>query len=173
MADQQKYSLNNGTYVLPEYDGSSAARKLQRPNQLPEERKQTVHTKTVKAKLVVAPFAVVGVVAVLMLMLMVLMGYVRLYETKSATGELNSQIATATEESSRLRSQYESLVDFDQIDLYATSHGMRKPTGAQTVYVNVPHEDVAQIRIAEESNVFQKAWHAIRDGFRELAEYLQ
>lgn len=173
MAEQQKYSMKNGTYVLPKYDGSNAARELQQPSNLPEERKQPVRTKKVKAKLAVAPFAVIGVMVVLMLALMVVMGYVRLYEAKSVTGDLNDKIATTTEENSRLRSQYESLVDFDQIELYATSHGMQKPTGAQTVYVNVPHQDVAQIRIAEESGLLEKAWSAIRDGFCELMEYLQ
>lgn len=173
MAEQQKYSIKNGKYTLPEFDGSNAARELQRPSNLPEERKQPVRTKKVKAKLAVAPFAVAGIMLVLMLAVMVVMGYVRLYEAKSVTGNLNDQISEATEESSRLRSQYESLVDFDQIELYATSHGMKKPTSAQTVYVNVPHQDMAQIRIAEESNLLEKAWSAIRDGFCALMEYLQ
>ncbi len=174
MAEQKRhYYVKNGTYILPEYDASSAARELQRPHRLPEEKKQPiVETKTVKAKLVVKPLAVLGAVVVLALVLMVVLAYVRLYEAKSATGEINKKIAVATQENSRLRSQYESMVDFDQINVYATSHGMRKPTTAQTVYVNVPHRDTAQIRIVEESSVFQKAWHAIRDGFRDLMEYL-
>lgn len=173
MAEQKRNYLKNNTYILPEYDTSSAARELQRPRRLPEEKKQPiVETKTVKAKLVIKPAAVLGTVVVLALMLMVVMAYVRLYDVKSATGEINKEIAVATQENSRLRSQYESMVDFDQINAYATSHGMRKPTTAQTVYVNVPHQDTAQIRIAEESSMLQKAWHAIRDGFRDLMEYM-
>ncbi len=169
MAEPQKYRIS---YTLPEYDGTSAARELPNSDNLPKERPR-VRTKTVKAKVVVAPFAIVGIAAALMLLLMVIMGYVRLYEAESAKGELEDQLTAASQENSRLRSQYESLLDYDQIDNYATSHGMQKPTSWQTVYVNVPHPDVGQIRIAEESNIFEKAWAALCDSFDELMEYLQ
>lgn len=166
MANMEQRIMMNGTY-----GASSAARELNIPSRLPEQKKEKLPATKVKAKVRIQPFTIVGVLFAVTLMLAVVMGNVRLYEAKSANGRLTDSIQNATAENSRLRSQYESLVDFDQIDLYAISHGMKKSTSAQTVYVSVPSADNAQIRIAEESSMFEKAWTAVVEGFHELVSY--
>lgn len=178
MAETKKriYATNGAAaydvYAMPEYDPSSAARKLRRPAELPREDAGAVREKKVRAKVLVAPFTVVGVAAVVLLLVMVIVGYVRLYEAKSAGGELDGQLSLAQEENARLMAQYENLINFDQIDTYAASHGMQKPNSAQMVYVNIPHGDVAQIHVNEEAGILERAWSAVCDGFAGLVEYL-
>lgn len=178
MAEMKKhtYSTNGAAaydiYSMPGYESSSAARKLPQPYELPEERPAHIREKKVKARLAVTPFTIIGVAAVAMLLLMVVYGYVRLYEAKSVSGELDNTLSAATEENTRLQAEYDGLVDYDMIDAYALAHGMQQPTSAQTVYVSVQKADVAQIENTKEPGIFSKAWSAFRESFTGLMEYI-
>lgn len=178
MAESKKriYATNGAAaydvYAMPEYNPDSAARKLRKPAELPQQNTKQAREKKVRAKVLVAPFTIVGVAAVALLLIMVVVGYVRLYEAKSVGGELESQLSLAKEENARLMAQYENLIDYDGVDTYAAAHGMQKPTSTQVIYVNIPHADVAQIKTAEGEGIFQRAWSALRDGFAGLMEYL-
>lgn len=157
-------------YSLPEYD-SNAARKL-KPAQLPHEHNKQQHEKQVKAKVQITPFTIVGIAAVVLVLVMVMVGYVRLYEAKSASSDLTAKLSEAREENIRLRSQHDNIVGYDDVALYASSHGMQQPTHSQTVYVSVPQKDVAVIETYQEQNIFEQAWQTLREGFTGVLEYL-
>ncbi|MCQ2418289.1 MAG: hypothetical protein MJ085_00755 [Clostridia bacterium] len=157
-------------YSLPEFD-SNAARKV-KPAQLPHEHNKAQREKSVKAKIQVTPFTVVGIAAVVLAAVMVMLGYVRLYEAKNLSGELNSKLTAVKTENVRLRAQYDNIVGYDDVALYATSHGMRQPTSNQTVYVSVPQKDVAVIETYQKQGLLSQAWDTFRDGFKSVVEYL-
>ena len=150
---------------------SNAVRKADLPQELPRERTAPVKKKKVKAKAAVAPFAVVGSLVVACLLIMVVYGYVQLYDATSQVGALNSQLTQVQEENAKLRSSYESSINLTKIEEQAQSYGMRQPTSNQKVYLNISGTDKAEVLQVEKENAFQKVWQAIRDSFTGLVEY--
>lgn len=173
--ERRKLYQTNGAaaydiYAMPEYD-SNAARK-RAPLELPKEKAGRQAEQKVKAKLHITPFTIVGVAAVVLVLAMVMVGYVRLYEAKNLTSDLKAELSAAKQEHVRLSSQHDNLVDYDDVALYAASHGMQQPTHSQTVYVSVPQKDVAVIESYDQRNILEQAWQTLRDGFSGVVEYL-
>ena len=146
---------------------------LERPSNLPEERKEPQKQKVEKAKLVIAPFAAVGMLVVVALLAMVVYGYVQYYEASSRVGELNSQLTHELQENTKLRSSYESKIDLKQIEVQARELGMRQPTARQTVYLNIPGADHTEVLEVDNRSFLQKTWDAIRDSFTGIVEYFR
>ena len=96
----------------------------------------------------------------------------RLYETKSEVGELQSELSTLSEQKARLQSQYEGALDLEKVEKRAKELNMRKPGPSQIVYVQVQAEDTAEVYTApKEQNIFQRAFTALRNVFTDAVEY--
>lgn len=168
MADKKRYNGMNTT----SYDYySSAARKLDLPQELPEERVRHSKQPKQKAKLEVAPFTVVGVLVAVFLMAMVIYGYVQLYEATSRVGELNDQVTALQIENGKLRSNYESSIDLNLIELQAKQLGMKMPASNQQVYLNISNTDCGEVIAVDESNILEQTWEAVSQSFKGLWEY--
>lgn len=147
----------------------SAAVRL--PQQLPEERPAQQPAKLPRAKTVIAPFALIGALAALFLLVMVIQAHVRLYEVRSRQGELDRQEAQLDEEISRLQAEYNSKIDLQKIETEAKALGMRQPTANQKIYLELAGADSAEVLSVEEKGFFGKLWDAIKDGVSGVAEY--
>ena len=168
MADRKHDYNFNGSAA---YDYRSNAVPKPRPAVLPEE-KPVQHTKKLpKAKPVIAPLAVLGIVAAALLLLMVVYSYVQLYETKGRVDELSSQLTEARANTAKLRSTYESRIDLAAIEARAKELGMTLPSSRQTVYLNVAGADHAEVLQVDERSYFEKAWDALTGSFHGMLEY--
>lgn len=171
MADRQEKYRNtyaaNGSAAYDVYT-QNGARRLR---ELPQEKKKPERLQRVKGRLAISPAAAIGGVLTAVMMVMVIFGYVRLYEAKSQLGAARSEVEMLQESNSKLRSVYESGIDLNAIEQRALELGMQKPTVNQVVYVDVAVPDHAQITVHEKTNWLQDAVHAIQDGFRSLVEY--
>lgn len=151
----------------------STARPLppERPKPRPKHRarKQPV----VRQKMAVAPFALVGVAAALMMLVLVIFGYAQVYESASRLGEMEDTVAELQEENQKLQNQYDSSIHLDQIEARAKELGMQLPTDKQTIVLHIPAEDTAVIAPKASSNPFQAAWQAIVETVQGLLEYLR
>lgn len=170
MADKKRY-YDNGATVYDYY--SSAARSLTLPQELPEEHVEPARKKKVKvkAKTVVAPFALVGAIVALSLLVMMVFGYVQLYEARVRVGELNDQLTELQVENGKLRSGYESGIDLTLIELQAKQLGMKMPSSDQEVYLNISNTDCGEVIAVQNPNIFRQTWNAIESSFTGILEY--
>ena len=142
------------------------------PVELPEEREAPARVRRVRATPHVSPFAVVGMAVTAFLAVLVIFGYVRLYEADSAVADLQDRLFALETEQARLESSYESKIDLAEVEARAEELGMSKPKSSQTVYLSLNSEDRAVVTPAEKSNFFVTIYRAIRDSIQGFVEYL-
>ena len=157
-------------YRYNDYNGS-AAPEIQHPG-LPEEQHIPQRTRRVKAKTAVAPFAVVGLMVAACMLILVVFGYVQLYEATEHVSNLKSELVSLQEDQAVLQSLYEGSIDLNYIETRAAELGLMTPNRAQTVYVNLSGTDRAEIFESQHLNLFQSIVQAIENSVAGLVEYL-
>lgn len=171
------YQLYNGSAAYDLYQNEtyeyygSAAPEIQHPG-LPEERILPEKRQRVKVKAAIAPFGLVGLMVVACMLILVVFGYVQLYEATERVSDLKSDLNALQQEQVILESLYESSIDLDYIELRAAELGLSVPTRDQTVYLNLTGSDRAEIYTVEKSNLFQRIIQAIESSASGLVEYL-
>ena len=165
------YQLYNGSaaYDLNRY--STAAPEIQSPG-LPEERQLPKRQKRVKVKAAVAPTALVGMMVVTCMLILVIFGYVQLYEATERVSGLESELSSLMQQQVILESLYEGGIDLDYIETRATELGLSVPSKDQTVYLNLSGSDKAEIYTAENVSFFQRVIQALQSSAEGLVEYL-
>jgi len=164
--------MTNGAaaYDLRARRGTEAP-KIDRPK-LPEEKKRPQKPVRVKAKTMVSPVAVLGMTMVVFLLILVIFGYVRLYEATSELGRLQSKLDSVQQENQTLRSQYEGKIDLAEIEERAIHEvGMVQPTNSQNVYLNLSGTDRAEITQEEETGFFGTLVEACSSGIDDIMSY--
>ena len=159
--DLNRYQNHNG----------SAAPEIQHPG-LPEEHYVPQRQRRVKAKTAVAPFAVAGLMVAVCMMILVVFGYVQLYEATGNVAGLERELASLQADQAILESLYEGSIDLDHIEERASELGLSTPNREQTVYVNLSGSDRAEIYEVEHVNLFQRIIRAIQSSAGGLVEYL-
>ena len=166
-ADNRRYSANgaaaydvySGAYAYNErYDGSA----LRRPERqhLPEERPVPRRQERVKVK------------TALMLVL-VIFGYVQLFEATTKVGALESQLKTLTQQQTLLESKYESKIDLKVVRERAEKLGMSMPKEEQVVYIRLAGTDRAEIYEEEKTNIVGEIVQAVQESISNLIAYLR
>ena len=164
-------SYQNGSAARA-LDYGTAAPQIHRPQGLPKEVVLPQQQRRVKVKTAVAPFGVIGLAVVVCLMVLVVFGYVQLYEATERVSDIEYQIAELQEENRILESLYESAIDLEHIELRAAELGMAQPTESQKVYVNLSGADHAEIYARDNSSWFARMFRAIESSASGLVEYL-
>lgn len=166
-----KRYYENGSAAYDIY--SSAVKPLSLPQELPEERVEPARKRKVKvkAKVAIAPFALVGAIVALSLLVMVVFGYVQLYEAAGRVGELNDELTALQVENGKLRSGYESGIDLMLIELEAKQLGMKMPSSNQEIYLNISNTDRGEVIAVEDPNVLEQTWNAVKNSFTGIMEY--
>jgi len=166
------YQLYNGSaaYDLNRYSGT-AAPEIQSPG-LPEERQLPRKQQRVKVKAAVAPTALLGMMVVTCMLILVIFGYVQLYEATERVSSLESELSSLMQQQVILESLYEGGIDLDYIEERAAELGLSVPSKDQTVYLNLSGTDKAEIYTAEDANFIQRVIQAIRSSASGLVEYL-
>ncbi len=165
--------------ILYGYDGMAAydiyrnqtAPQIQRP-ELPDEQIRPVKKKKIRAKTVVSPFAFLGMTAAACMLVLVIFGYVQLYEATSQVGALQTQLDNLVEEQTSLQSTYEGKIDLANIEQRAAELGMSQPGTGQLIYLNLTGSDKAEIFTEEKHNIVQEVIQAIKNSVSDLVAYL-
>lgn len=144
-----------------------------RPERKPSSKPKTRKQPTPHQKMVVAPFALAGIVVALMMLVLVLFGYAQVYESASVLGDMEDRVESLQEENDRLRNQYDSSIDLESIETRARELGMQQPTARQTITVSVPAEDVVVVNAKSSNNPIKAAWDAIVETAEDLLAYLR
>lgn len=147
-----------------------------RPLETPERRQAPVRRpkpKTVHVKMAVAPLTVLGMMAAAMMLVLVLFGYVQIYESSSRVAAMEAQVQALQEEGDKLRDQYNRGFDLEEIESRARALGMQRASDKQKITLNIPVQDVTVISEETAENPVEAACRAIVETAKSLLEYLR
>lgn len=162
------------------YLTSTAVPKPQH-RELPEERpavREWKPQKAVRTKPQIHPissgFTVVGLLTAAFLIMLVISGYVQLYEATSEVADLNDELEAVQQEQATLQSQYESKIDLEYVEQVATTQlGMLQPAPNQVVYLDLCEPDHAEIVKTEQTERSASIFSALRDGVTGMIGYFR
>ena len=175
-----------GTYgsvaYAPAYDGTAVRlprreeefQRQPRPRQRERvERRALTRTQVqVREAGQVAPFAVVGFLAVAVFAAMLLLSYVQYTVLNGEMASLNSEVSTLMAENATLSAQYEKVFDMETIQ-QAVGDTMSRPGSDQVVYVDLSQEDSVVVFRDEEESGLMGALRAVGQTLGEMIEYFR
>ena len=155
MANERRttqYRTNGNAAYQPEYSGNTVRRSarpdprrqepVRRPRVQPRTQPVSRPSVEVRKQSAVAPFAIVGFIAVALCALMLVMTSARLAVVKNETVELRSTLSELKGEEQVLLAQYELAFDLAAIKEGFTSNGsMVEANSGQTVYLDLSEGD--------------------------------
>ena len=175
MADRRTQYHTNGAaaYDVYAWNQSTAPQRRPEPQHLPEERPLPQKRQRVKARTALAPFTVVGMLAVACMLVLVVFGYVQLFEATSEVSKLENQLSALQSQQTQLQSRYEARIDLDAISAEAGTLGLSKPSQEQIVYLDLSGADRAEIYQEEKTSVVSEILSAMEQSVSGLIAYLR
>ena len=155
MANERRatqYRTYGSAAYQPEYEGNTVRRGGQRTRRYEEPvRRPRVQPRTqpvtrpdveVRRQSAVAPFAIVGFLAVALCALLLVMTSARLAVVKDETVDLRSTLTELQKEEKMLMAQYELAFDLAEVeDMFVADGSMVKAGAGQTVYLDLSEGD--------------------------------
>ena len=111
--------------------------------------------------------------AVACLLVLVVFGYVQLFEATSEVSKLENQLSALQSQQTQLQSRYEARIDLDAIETAAGDLGLTKPSQEQIVYLDLSGADRAEIYQEEKTSVFSEIVSAMEQSVSGLIAYLR
>ena len=119
----------------------------------------------------VAPLAVVGFAAVVVLAVLVLVDSRELMGVPAEAVELRAQLSTLETENVTLTAQYEQMFDRATVKEAAEAAGMAKPSSSQIYYIDLSEGDSAVVYRKEEPSVLSRLLASVNHGVYAVVEY--
>ena len=174
-AERNPYYSTNGAAA---YDVYSVENTLRQPvreperHELPQERELPQKRQRVRARTAVAPFTILGAAISACMMILVIFGYVQLFEASSNVSRLETQLANLKEQQLMLQSKYDAKIDLNAAEEYAAEIGLTRCQPEQIVYVSFSGDDQAEIYTQQRTSVFGEILDAMQQSILGLIEYL-
>ena len=105
-------------------------------------------------------------------MILVIFGYVQLFEASRNVSRLETQLANLKEQQLMLQSKYDAKIDLTAAEEYAAEIGLTKCQPEQIVYVSFSGNDQAEIYTQQRTSVFGEILDAMQQSILGLIEYL-
>lgn len=176
------YDAYGSVAYAPIYDGSAVRiprrdEELQttpRPqhNQRVRQEKLTRTQVQVREAGEIAPFAVVGFLAVAVLAALLLLSYTQSTVLNAQVVSLRSQLNGLETEHATLSAQYERVFDMETIEA-AVGESMIRPTKDQAVYIDLSEPDTVVVYDKAEENVVVTALQNMGQTLGEMIEYFR
>ena len=173
-AERNPYYSTNGAAAYDVYSQNTVRQPVREPQrrELPQEQPLPRKQQRVRARTAVAPFTIFGAAIAACMMLLVIFGYVQLFEASSRVSRLESQLKSLQAEQLLLQSKYEGKIDLAAIEEKATEMGLKKPSQEQIVYVNLAGTDQAEIYQTQKSSLLGEIISAVEQSVADLIAYL-
>ena len=186
MATRRRFTTRYDSYgsvaYAPVYEGNAvrAPRREEeyQPSPQPRRREQT-HRRAVERTQVevrqagaVAPFAVVGFLAVAIFAALLLVSHAQSTVLNAEVVELRSQLSALETEHAKLSAQYEQVFDMEKIQA-AVGDTMVRPTNSQAVYLDLSEPDTVVVYDNLKNNKLFSAVAGIGETLGELIEYFR
>lgn len=173
-AEQKQYYRTSGAAAYDVYaTRNNTAQPLPRPQGLPEERPLPQRAQRVRVKTAVAPLTLFGMVTVVCMLVLVIFGYVQLFEATDKVSRLETKLANLQQTQAVLESKYEGRIDLQQIEAQAGAMGLKLPSAEQTVYLDLSGADRAEIFHEEKSSLLGEIIAAMEQSVSDLIAYLR
>ena len=169
MAAEYSQMMSNSGAAYDLYQNAAPQRL---PQGLPEELPRPLQTRRVKAKPAFAPFTFFGGIAVVCMMILVIFGYVQLYEASTQAARLSTELSSLQKTQAQLLSKYESHINLPEIEKRASELGLSTPRQEQIVYINLCGEDSAEIFHEKKTGALTEVVQAVEQSVAELIAYL-
>lgn len=175
------YSTYGSVAYAPAYEEGNAVRSPRREEELrrapvPQPKRQVRrHERTrvqVRQAGQIAPFAVVGFVAVAVFAVMLITSYTQLAVANDQMVTLRDQLDELKSENVKLSAQYEKVFDMPTIQA-AVGETMVQPTNDQVVYIDLSEPDTVTVHQAGRSGGFGDLIRGIGDLFGGIIEYFR
>ena len=101
------------------------------------------------------------------------MGYVRLTEVSADITQIKTEMSKLEEQHVALLTQYEKTFDLATVKRVAEEVGMRKPTGGQIEYLELPAADSAVVYRSDAGTALESILTAISDAAKTVVEYFR
>ena len=148
------YNTYGSVAYAPTYDGSAVRapgrEEVYQPVPRPKQREQTRRKALVRTRVQVreagqvAPFAVVGFLAVAAFAIMLVMSYAQLTVANGEMVSLRNELSDLQSENAVLTAQYEKVFDMDTLEA-AVGDTMVRPTGDQIIYIDLSEPDTVTV----------------------------
>lgn len=176
------YHTYGSVAYAPAYDGS-AVRVPRREEELqqaprPKQREHIRREELTRAQVQVreagqvAPFAVVGFLAVAVFAALLLLSYVQYTVLSSEMVSLRSQMTDLQTENATLSAQYEKVFDMETIQA-AVGDTMVRPSSDQVVYIDLSEPDTVTVYGEEAETGIVGALKGLGTIFGEMIEYFR
>ena len=115
-AERNPYYGTNGAAAYDVYSANTVRQPVREPErrELPQEAPQK--RQRVRARTAIAPFTILGAAITACMMILVIFGYVQLFEASSRVSRLESRLQSLQEEQLLLQSKYEGKIDLAAIE---------------------------------------------------------
>ena len=175
------YNTYGSVAYAPTYDGSAvrAPRREEEPRRAPAPQPKKPVRRHERARVevrqagAVAPFGVIGFLAVAIFAVMLVTSYAQLTVANDEMVSLRRELSQLKEENVTLSAQYEKVFDLATVEA-AVGDTMVRPTGDQVVYIDLSEPDTV-IVFEEEAGV--SGLRTIADGigsiFSSITEYFR
>lgn len=148
-----------------EYQPSPQPRRREQPRRRALERTQV----EVRQAGAVAPFAVIGFLAVAIFAALLLVSHAQSTVLNAEVVELRGQLTTLQAENAKLSAKYEQVFDMEKIQA-AVGDTMVRPVGSQAVYLDLSEPDTVVIYDGLKDN---KLLDAVQDVGRTLGDLIE
>lgn len=174
------YSAYGRTVYSPLYDGN-AVRAPQEPRRapapVPQPKKQVHRHERARVEVrqagQVAPFAVVGFLAVALFAAMLITSYAQLTVANDEMVSLRRELSNLKEDHVTLSARYEKVFDLDTIQ-QAVGDTMVRPTGDQVVYIDLSAPDTVTVYEGQTGiSGLQDLMDGVEDIFGSIIEYFR
>lgn len=155
--------------------GAGAGSQVLQPRPQVRPRRRAVARPKVRVREAgrVAPFAVVGFLAIGVFAVLLLMGYVRLSELSDEVVSLQSQMVSLQSDEAKLRAKYELAYDLSDIEQSVTADGsMIRPQENQICYVDLSQPDSVEHFTRTESGA-AGFWGGAKEIVSTVVEYFR
>ena len=187
MASRRREATQYNTYgsvaYAPAYEGGAIRlprreeeqHRRPQPKQREHVRRQELKRAQVQVRQAghVAPFAVIGFLAVAAFAALLLLSHVQYTVLNGEVASLRSQMTKLQTENATLSAQYEKVFDLDTIQ-NTVGDTMVRPTGDQVVYIDLSEPDsVVFFHEEEPAAGIKGAWESLRSVWGNVVEYFR
>ena len=173
--DRRRYGYTDGSLAY-DLDALARERALDDAGRMDGDRRQVAAPRRQTAARPAAkpsPLILACAAVLAGLVVVLLMGYVRLTEVSADITQIKTEMGKLEEQHVALLTQYEKTFDLATVKRVAEEVGMRKPTGGQIEYLELPAADSAVVYRSDAGTALESILTEISDAAKTVVEYFR
>jgi hypothetical protein len=177
-----RYDSYGSVAYAPVYEGNTVRvpkreeeyQPIPQPRRREQQRRRELRRAEVEVRQpgAVAPFAVIGFLAVAVFAALLLFSHAQATQLNDEVVSLRGELATLSAENAKLSARYEQVFDMSRIQA-AVGDSMVRPTDAQAVYIDLSEPDTVVIFDGLKDSRLMATLSGVGEALGELIEYFR